>query len=215
MVSEKRKTQAERRASTQAALLDAALACLCRSGLLRFTTTDVCREAGLSQGALFRYFPTKASLLAATSEHLFAMLRADYAQRFARLPASRRTWSEGAKLLEKSMADPRLSAAYELYTAARTDEELQQALRPIVRDHVSHLRALAHSLLARPKGASKRQIDATIDVVVLALQGLALEEMALRDVTTRRRLLSALYVLVRSLESAGAARAKPKRAEVC
>ena len=44
---------------------EAALACLEDAGLLRFTTTDVCARAELSQGALFRYFPSKASLLAA------------------------------------------------------------------------------------------------------------------------------------------------------
>lgn len=196
-----RRSQAERREGTQAALLDAALSCLCESGLLRFTTTDVCVRAGLSQGALFRYFPSKASLLAATSEHLFAILRQDYERRFSRLPPARRNLPEGVKLLWKSMTDPRLAAAFELYTAARTDPELRQALSPIVRAHVTRLRELAHTLMPAPAGLAGEQFDAAVDLVVLSMQGLVIDEMALRDAPARRRLLNLLDTLAHAIDS--------------
>jgi AcrR family transcriptional regulator len=194
-----RRTQQERRDATRTALLEAAQSCLCESGLLRFTTTDVCARAKLSQGALFRYFPSKPALLAATSEHLFATLREEYERRFARLDPARRNLSEGVRLLWKSMADPRLAAAFELYTAARTDKVLQGALAPIVRAHVKRLRDLAHSLNPKRAGLGADQFDAAVDLVVLSMQGLVLEEMAFRDPPARKRLLAALDLLARSL----------------
>jgi len=195
-----RRTQQERRDATRTALLEAALGCLCELGLLRLTTTDVCARAQLSQGALFRYFPTKASLLAATSEHLFAELRADYAHRFSRLPAARRNLPEGVRLLWRSMSDPRLAAAFDLYTAARTDAELRDALEPIVRAHVGHLRELARSLMPARAALEPEQLDAMVDLAVLSMQGLVIEEMALRDPPTRKRLLGALDVLARAAD---------------
>jgi AcrR family transcriptional regulator len=199
MASPVRRTQKERRDATRTALLEAALESLCDSGLLRFTTTDVCARAKLSQGALFRYFPRKASLLAATSEHLFATLRDEYEARFSKLPAARRNLPEGVRLLWKSMTDPRLAAAFELYTAARTDPELRDALAPIVRAHVTRLRELAHSLLPDHAGLDREQFETAVDLVVLSMQGLVIDEMAVRDGPTRRRLLGALDGLAQSI----------------
>ena len=193
-----RRTQKERRDATRAALLDAALACLCDGGLAGFTTPGVCARAALSQGALFRHFPTKASLLAATAEHLFAALRAEYEARFSRLPASRRTPEEGIRLLFRSMKDERLAAAYELYTAARTDPDLRDALGPIVRAHVAHLRNLGHSLMPTRDLAARDRFEALVDLSTLAMQGLVIEEMVLPDLATRRRLLASLGALAAS-----------------
>ena len=200
MVTVTRRTQAERREGTRAALLEAALSSLVESGLLNFTTTDVCKRAELSQGALFRYFPTKASLLAATSEHLFAILRRDYERRFSKLPPERRNLQEGARLLWKSMTDPRLAAAFELYTAARTDPDLRSALAPIVRAHIKRLREIAHALMPTRAGLDSAQFDTAVDLVVLAMQGLVIDEMALTDLSARRRLLRAIDLLAQSAD---------------
>lgn len=201
MAEAPRRTQEERRTTTRAALLGAALECLRDGGLARFTTTDVVARAGLSQGALFRHFPSKARLLAATSEHLFDVLSADYEQRFRRLPAASRTAARAVQLLWDSMRDPRLAAAFELYTAARTDRELQAALEPVVRAHVARLRRVARELLPGAAAQGDEEFDAFLDLAVLALQGLALEELALPDPTARRRVLAALGALAQLADS--------------
>ena len=74
MATTERRTQSERRSASRSALLEAALDSLVDNGLSGFTTADVCRRAGLSQGALFKHFPTKSGLLAATIEHLAGRL---------------------------------------------------------------------------------------------------------------------------------------------
>jgi AcrR family transcriptional regulator len=196
MLQATRRTQQERRDATRAVLLNAALSTLCEGGLARFTTPEVCARAGMSQGALFRYFPTKATLLAATTEHLFLLLRDEYEARFRRLPPRERSLQGGTRLLWRSMQDPRLAAAFELFAAARTDAALHKAVEPIVRAHVEHIRMLARTLLPGRSGLGDEEFDATLELIILSMQGLVLQEMVAVDSKKRERVLRALQVLV-------------------
>ena len=48
-------------------ILDAARACFARQGFHQTSIQDICKEAGLSPGAVYRYFPSKDHIIAATS----------------------------------------------------------------------------------------------------------------------------------------------------
>src|SRR3989304_4862304 len=50
-------------------ILDAAAACFVRRGFPRTTMQDICDEAGLSPGAVYRYFPSKEEIIEAMSEY--------------------------------------------------------------------------------------------------------------------------------------------------
>jgi len=184
-----RRSQAERRETTRAALMAAALDQLLTAGLAGFTTTEVCRRAGLSQGALFKHFDTKADLLAAVTEHLFDELRGDFESRFIDLPAARRNQRSGVDLLWEQMLDRRLAAAFELYTAARTDTDLRAALEPIVAAHVERIHDLAAALLPDIDAAQRRSV---VDLALLSMQGLVLQQMALPDAAQEQRLRATL-----------------------
>lgn len=182
-------TQQERREATRTALLDAALAQLLEAGLAGFTTTEVCRRAGLSQGALFKHFDTKAALLAAVIEHLFEEMRAEYEASFLARGADT---PMALDLLWDQMLDPRLAAAFELYCAARTDEGLRSALEPVVGAHVARIHDLAAALL--PDVDADRRVEA-VELALIAMQGMVLNQMASPDDTQRarvRRVLDAL-----------------------
>jgi AcrR family transcriptional regulator len=62
-----RRTQEERRRATQAAVLASALEVLIDDGYAHFSATVVAARAGVSRGALERYFPTKNDLLVAVT----------------------------------------------------------------------------------------------------------------------------------------------------
>lgn len=47
-------------------ILDAASACFVRQGFHQTTVQDICQEAGLSAGAVYRYFPGKEHIIAAS-----------------------------------------------------------------------------------------------------------------------------------------------------
>ncbi len=62
-------------------ILDGAEKCFARSGFHRTTIQDICREAGVSPGALYVYFDSKEALIAGISERD----RAEFAERLSAL----------------------------------------------------------------------------------------------------------------------------------
>jgi TetR/AcrR family transcriptional repressor of uid operon len=60
-------------------ILDSAEHCFARAGFHRCTMQDICKEAGVSPGALYVYFSSKEALIAGIAERN----RADFAARFA------------------------------------------------------------------------------------------------------------------------------------
>jgi AcrR family transcriptional regulator len=203
-------TQQERRTVTRGRLLDAALAVLVEAGAAGFTTTEVGRRAGLSQGAIFKHFPTKADLLAATVEHLFAALVAQYEGRFAAVeavapgagPAER--LRSGLDLLWEVFQDERLLAAYDLFAAARTDPALRGDLLPVVRAHVANLHALADSLFGEVAELDADRFHTAVDLAAATMQGLVVNRQGVADPEVEARVRSLLAeVAVDRLLAAG------------
>lgn len=161
---------------TRRRLLEAAIDTLIASGHARTTTTAVCRRAGVSQGALFRHFPSKRELLVATVGHLFERLIADFETSFAALPDEPDRVASALRLLRESFAQPRLLAALELYTAARTDAALRGELAPVMERHRENLRRAAARLFP---GAGR--VEEVADAVVAAVQGAALGALVLPE----------------------------------
>jgi TetR/AcrR family transcriptional regulator, repressor for uid operon len=60
--AENREVQAQR-------ILEAAKKCFVRSGFRGASMQEICAEAGMSPGALYRYFPSKESIIEAISEN--------------------------------------------------------------------------------------------------------------------------------------------------
>lgn len=65
-------------------ILDAAEICFARTGFHATTMQDICREAAISPGALYIYFPSKEALIAGLSERD----RSEFQSRFAGLAAA-------------------------------------------------------------------------------------------------------------------------------
>lgn len=192
-----RRTQAERSASTRGRLLDATIGALVELGYARTTTTEVCRRAGVSQGALFKHFAAKADLVSQAAERLFAALVADYRAAFAAAALEGDRVAAAVRVLGEVFRQPRLQAAFELYLAARTDPALAASLRPVAERHGANLREQARALFpAAPDGPA---FDDLIDVAVSALQGAAIGGDALRDGPRDERLLAHLTRLARAV----------------
>jgi AcrR family transcriptional regulator len=199
------RSQAARRATTRARLLDATLECLARLGHAHTTTTEVCRRAGVSQGALFKHFETKAALVAAAAEHLFASLVADYRAAFAKVADDPDRAAAATRVLWSIFRQERLHAAFELYVAARTDAELARRLRPVAERHAESLRQQARDLFPEAAQANP-DFEAVVAVAVSAMQGAALGGAALRDDARDARLLAFLERLARAVLAPSAPR---------
>jgi AcrR family transcriptional regulator len=69
-------------------ILDGALPALARRGIRKFSMSDVCAEAGVSRGTLYRYFRNKQEVLDGISSHVVASLTAVLRDAAAAEPAS-------------------------------------------------------------------------------------------------------------------------------
>ena len=76
-------------------ILDAAEHCFARAGFHRTTMHDICKEAGVSPGALYVYFDSKEALIAGISERD----RAEFAERLACARRRRPTSSQALREL--------------------------------------------------------------------------------------------------------------------
>src|SRR3954452_19615220 len=128
----RRRTQAERTASTRAALLDATIDCLVEDGYAGTTTTRIVERAGVSRGAQVHHFPTKAELVSEAVRHLAGKRIEEFLQTMPRLPRSEeKRVSRILDLIWEVHNGPLFEAAIELWVAARTDAELRASLTAV------------------------------------------------------------------------------------
>src|ERR1700730_13602995 len=79
-----RRANAQLQSDRRAEILAAAQRCFVPSGFHGASMQDICTEAGMSPGNLYRYFPSKEALIAGIAERD----RADVSQRFASVDLS-------------------------------------------------------------------------------------------------------------------------------
>ena len=161
-----------RAAKTRWKLLDATAELLAERGYSRLSTAAVAERAGVAHGTLFKHFPTKSALMAATTERVLEDVVGQFlgmAREFAGQPepidqALRAVWS--------LFRSERLQATLELYVAARTDEALREALRPIFTTHRSAFLSAARALL--PASADESHFESNVTGILATLLGGAL-----------------------------------------
>lgn len=168
-----RRTQAERRAATRMALLDAAMDCLVEEGYANTTTRRIAERAGVTPGALQHHFASKAELLSQAVRHV----RAKFAQKMLSHgpPEAPSVTARSEQLLDRMWEvhkGPVFHAYIELLVAARTDPELRATLAE-VQDEVASLNAAAAPILF-PEMADQPGFTQLIDTGQAAIRGLAL-----------------------------------------
>ncbi|HVV76524.1 MAG TPA: TetR/AcrR family transcriptional regulator [Mycobacteriales bacterium] len=135
-----RRTQAERRATTRRAILDATLEELDAVGYSNLTTSSVVARAGVTRGAQAHYFATKADLVVQALRHLTDQLIAEMVSQPVRRAA---TMSEQYELLLQRLwelnAGTAQTALIELWVASRTDPELNEHLNRLEKELTRHL----------------------------------------------------------------------------
>ena len=161
-----RRTQAERRETTIGALLDATIAILGESGYSQLTVATVCERAELSQGALFRHFPSRLALIAAATEEVCRRHHALLADVLKHLRANAPAAAIEALIatLRRAARTAEHAAWHEVMVASRTDEALRALVGPT-------LQAFERSLLDEVGGlkahAKKRTRLGTVILSVM------------------------------------------------
>ena len=129
-----RRTHAERRSATQAAILSASVKLLIEDGYAGFSASRVAARAGVSRGAQEHYYPKKIDLIGAATR--FAM---DEAVRHAESLAA--SAAQSSDPIKKFLTDsehfffaPTYRALIEIMIAAHSDRVLARFINPIVQD---------------------------------------------------------------------------------
>jgi AcrR family transcriptional regulator len=179
-VPRRRMTQAERRAATRAALLEAVIECIVEVGYARTTTRMIAERAGVTAGAQAHYFATKTDLVAEAIERLAAQI-CDEILRHAPT-GGRPSRAQLERFLDDTWAlhrGPLFQAAMDLWAAARTDPELRTSLHRAQRSISARVAEVAAQLLGQP--AIDQNLAQAINADLAAIRGIAM----LRGVSER------------------------------
>jgi AcrR family transcriptional regulator len=170
-----RRTQEERRAETQAKLLDATIQSVLEVGYAGTTTRRVAELAGVSQGAQSHHFPRRVDLVGAAVEELAARRVAELRELAGDLPAApNQKVAALLDLLWANYSSPIFTVFVKLWVAAADDEELYTRLVPVERQLARAIAAAAEDfggeLVDRPEWTGALLLALT------AIRGLALGE---------------------------------------
>jgi AcrR family transcriptional regulator len=127
-----RRTQADRRSSTRAALEAATIDLLVDSGWASVSAIEVCKRAGVSRGAFHHHYDSLAELFADALRRLYDEMTPDVPP-----PDGPVAPADLATLIEHtwaSLSDPRFKAVLEAWLAMRNDPGLRGAIGPVVAD---------------------------------------------------------------------------------
>ncbi|MFN6549146.1 TetR/AcrR family transcriptional regulator [Mycolicibacterium septicum] len=137
------RTQQQRREETVARLLDAAIDTIIEVGYAKASAAVIAKRAKVSDGALFRHFPTMSDFMAATAREvarrqleLGSKLGADIAAEQPPLPAQLR-------ILRDIAGSDTNTVWHELLMAARTDEKLRAALQTVLAEYIASIYEIA------------------------------------------------------------------------
>lgn len=194
-----RRTQAERRATTRRALLDAAANCLVDVGFSGASVAVVAERAGVSTGALFHHFAGKVELMGTVAEHISTTLQEDFA---AQLPRDGDVVTKVHAAIDAvfdSYAHPWSRASLEIHAAARTDPDLAARLAALHDREGEQHAAMLHDYLADGIAMDAEGLKPMIELVVFAVCGFAINEIEGEDNRKRERLRTSLR---RAAESA-------------
>ncbi len=188
-VSAVRVPQEERTRAMRHRLLEATVECLVENGWSGTSTTLVSQGAGVSRGAMLHHFPTKNDLVLAAVEHLSELRGQELREAAEGLPIGRRRTRAVLEMFGEHFTSPVFVAALELWVAARTDEQLREAVVRLEQrvGREAHLIAVAALGVDEKQPRVRELVQATLDLV----RGLGLANTITDDTARRRRILAA------------------------
>ncbi|MCC7150392.1 MAG: TetR/AcrR family transcriptional regulator [Rubrivivax sp.] len=184
----------ERRAATVQAVVDLAA----EQNPAEITTTAIADRMGLTQGALFRHFPTKDAILQATmswvSERLLASV--DKAAESAASPAAalEAMFMTHIDFVSRHPGVPRMLFG----ELQRSDETLaKRMVQTLVRQYEQRLRRLMEAGKAQGDLSAELDVDAAAVLFIGTIQGLVMQSLLTGKASRIRREAPAVYAIYR------------------
>jgi AcrR family transcriptional regulator len=140
------RTQQQRREETVARLLDASINTIIEVGYARASAAVIAKRAQVSDGALFRHFPTMGDFMAATAREVMRRQLGLFTKQVAEIPASEPALEAALTIMRDVTGNPTNAVMYELLIAARTDEKLKATLQEVLTEYANNIYDVARSL---------------------------------------------------------------------
>jgi TetR/AcrR family transcriptional regulator, repressor for uid operon len=167
-----RRANAQLQSDRRAEILDAARRCFARSGFHQASMQDICAEAGMSPGNLYRYFPSKEALIAGIIERD----RADAAVDFAMMAKAPDFFTGLAKLAHHYLVertDDEIGLCADIMAESRRNPEIARIRRTIDDDVKAGLLNVLRQ--AAERGEISRELDLEKAVIVMLALGDGIE----------------------------------------
>lgn len=158
--------QADRRAE----ILAAAQRCFVRSGFHGASMQDICAEAGMSPGNLYRYFPSKEAIIAGISER-------DRADVFAQLASADLAADLIAALEELARhhfagrTDEEVGLCTEIMAESRRNPEIRKIFRAFDADVKVKLAEMIRHAAARGTVADDIDVESVVQMLMVIADG--------------------------------------------
>ncbi|MFQ6398858.1 TetR/AcrR family transcriptional regulator [Nocardia sp. KC 131] len=145
MTAPPRRTQAERRATTIAKLVDATIEAIAEVGYHRASLGEISQRSGVSKGGIFRHFDSRIDLVVAAAEEVGHQHMAAFNSR----PVSRerRDFVDVMRAVRSQIRDRTNTVWFELLVAARTEPELRARLAPVANALIADVERVAVEIL--------------------------------------------------------------------
>lgn len=202
--------QEQRRQAMQARIVEAAIDSLVELGYAGSSTIAISQRAGVSQGAIFRHFPTRAALMAVVADKVGTDLILSFQQRFAQSPSDVDPIRRALTLLRENCRAPVNQAWFELLHAARTDPDLRQTLEPIWQRNVQLTRQLAEAILPDLARLSP-DFPVVVDLLVTLFHGEAMDDVIRADGMADASRFAMAELICKLLEQHYRTRVQPQR----
>lgn len=183
-VAKQRRTQQERREGTIRKLLDAGAETLIEVGYAEASVQRICARAEVSQGALFRHFPSREALMVAVGEDIGAQLLERYRKRFDALPDKQNDLASAMRLVREACRSRLNQAWYELAMAARTNENLRKGLEPVARRYYDDIARLAQELLPELAASLGDSFEVLVGTILAVFDGEVVHRFLLKEPKT-------------------------------
>lgn len=164
-------------------IMDAAIACFRRRGFHQATMAEICAEARVSAGALYRYFSSKADIIGAIAEDKRgdndqAFLRAAEEQGF--VPAM----CLAARGFFEKFSEGDGSLIADIFSEAIRDDTLAAPLRKSDAQSVKIFMRAVEAAQQRGEIDARLDPEAVTDTLFAALEGIGLRRAFRRDIHT-------------------------------
>jgi TetR/AcrR family transcriptional repressor of uid operon len=161
-------------------IMDAAIACFRKRGFHQATMAEICTEAGISAGALYRYFASKAEIIGAIAEDS----RGESDDAFLRAAEEHGVVDAmclACRSFMQKFADGDGSLIADIFAEAIRDDAVAAPLRA---SDVQSVKVFTKAIkAAQVRGEIDPSLDAemTVNTLFAALEGIGLRRAFLRD----------------------------------